>query len=84
MHDGPSFFGYFAGTKWGSPSEPHLRRLMRHVTQNRDEARAKGQAARQYLLKVWAQAAAQPLDPAVLGVGLWAKPRCAVHDVMTW
>lgn len=37
---------WFRGLHWAQPSVPHLRKLMRHVYENREEAAAKGAAAR--------------------------------------
>jgi GT2 family glycosyltransferase/glycosyltransferase involved in cell wall biosynthesis len=36
---------YYAGFRWAEPSYRHLRRLMRHVFENQEEARAKGAKA---------------------------------------
>lgn len=36
-----------AGHQWAAPSIPHLRRLMRHVFEHREEARVRGAAARE-------------------------------------
>jgi GT2 family glycosyltransferase len=36
---------YYAGFRWAEPSYQHLRRLMRHVFENQQEARAKGEKA---------------------------------------
>jgi glycosyltransferase involved in cell wall biosynthesis len=36
----------YRGHRWANPSEGHLRQLMRHVEQHRDEARAVGRRAR--------------------------------------
>jgi len=41
---------WFDGQQWARPSVPHLRRLMRRVFTHRDEAAAKGLAARAHLL----------------------------------
>lgn len=38
--------GPFQGQLWAEPSGSHLRALMRHVVENREEAREKGQVAR--------------------------------------
>jgi glycosyltransferase involved in cell wall biosynthesis len=40
----------YVGQKFAEPSEEHLRRLMRHVYEHRDEAKAKGKKARQDLV----------------------------------
>lgn len=41
----------YTGFNWALPDEEHLRRLMRHVFQNRDEARLKGQKASRHILE---------------------------------
>eukprot|EP00798_Chlamydomonas_sp_ICE-L_P005101 gene5101-34901_t len=38
--DGPSFFQFFAGGSWADPSLKELRKIMRHVFTNREEAKA--------------------------------------------
>ncbi|MEW6158990.1 MAG: glycosyltransferase [Verrucomicrobiota bacterium] len=43
--------GHYRGFKWAEPSIGHLRQLMRQVRTHPEEARAKGQAARQHVLK---------------------------------
>jgi glycosyltransferase involved in cell wall biosynthesis/Tfp pilus assembly protein PilF len=40
---------HYKGHRWANPSEPHLRTLLRHVFTHRDEARAKGRAARVHM-----------------------------------
>jgi GT2 family glycosyltransferase/glycosyltransferase involved in cell wall biosynthesis len=47
---------YYKGARWAQPSYEHLRALMRHVYDNREEARIKGQRASQEVLKNWAWA----------------------------
>lgn len=49
--DGPGFFKAFEGQRWAQPSEAHLTALLRHVAENRDEARARGEAARRMVLE---------------------------------
>ena len=44
----PNYHGYM---NWAEPSIGHLRKLMRHVYQNREEAKAKGTVARQYIVE---------------------------------
>jgi glycosyltransferase involved in cell wall biosynthesis len=44
---------YYQGFKWAQPSEFHLRRLMRHVYENQEEARAKGKRASEHILREW-------------------------------
>ncbi|MHC4944357.1 MAG: glycosyltransferase family 4 protein [Planctomycetota bacterium] len=41
---------FYAGHRWANPSKEHTRRLMRHVFENRAEARTKGREARQHIL----------------------------------
>eukprot|EP01027_Heterolobosea_sp_BB2_P007105 GEZU01010611.1.p1 GENE.GEZU01010611.1~~GEZU01010611.1.p1 ORF type:complete len:753 (+),score=147.23 GEZU01010611.1:110-2368(+) len=41
----------YKGHMWAQASVPHLRKIMRHVFNNRDEARVKGKKARQHLIK---------------------------------
>lgn len=44
---------YYEGFRWADPSLVHLRRLMRHVFTNQEEARAKGARASQYVRENW-------------------------------
>jgi GT2 family glycosyltransferase/glycosyltransferase involved in cell wall biosynthesis len=44
---------YYKGFNWAKPSYEHLRYLMRHVYENRDEARMVGQKASQEILSKW-------------------------------
>ncbi|HEY6801964.1 MAG TPA: glycosyltransferase [Pyrinomonadaceae bacterium] len=44
---------YYKGFNWAEPSYEHLRSLMRHVYENRDEARMVGQRASQEILSKW-------------------------------
>lgn len=44
---------YYRGARWAEPSYEHLRALMRHVYENRDEARAKGQRASREVSSRW-------------------------------
>ena len=39
------------GHRWAEPSLPHLRQLMRHVFERRGEARARGAAARELMVR---------------------------------
>ena len=51
---------YYAGFSWADPDPEHLRYLLRHVYENRDEARARGQAAARQMAAHWTwEAAAQ-------------------------
>jgi len=40
----------YRGHRWAEPSVKHTRRLMRHVFENREEARQKGRIARQHIV----------------------------------
>lgn len=40
---------WFKGAKWADCSVPHLRKIMRHVYENRAEVAAKGRAARRLM-----------------------------------
>ncbi|KAG2452970.1 hypothetical protein HYH02_002307 [Chlamydomonas schloesseri] len=42
---------WFRGLKWAQPSVKHTRQLMRHVFSHREEARAKGAAARRRMVE---------------------------------
>lgn len=44
-----NFFGIFTGTKWAQPKVDELVRLLRHVYLLREEAAAKGAAARAHM-----------------------------------
>lgn len=44
---------YYAGFRWAQPSHHHLRRLMRYVFENPNEARAKGAAASREVRTNW-------------------------------
>lgn len=44
---------YYEGFSWAEPSYEHLRKLMRHVYENREEAREKGARASAEVLKRW-------------------------------
>jgi hypothetical protein len=44
---------YYAGFRWAEPSYQHLRRLMRHVFENQNEARAKGEKASHDVRSRW-------------------------------
>jgi glycosyltransferase involved in cell wall biosynthesis len=49
----PGVGGAFQGHKWAQPSLTHLRRVMRHVSENRAEALEKGRVARSDMLKYY-------------------------------
>jgi glycosyltransferase involved in cell wall biosynthesis len=44
---------YYRGARWAEPSYEHLRALLRHVYENREEARAKGRRASREVLGRW-------------------------------
>lgn len=44
---------YYKGFNWAEPSYEHLRSLLRHVYENRDEARMKGVRASEEVLNKW-------------------------------
>src|SRR5262249_50639170 len=44
---------YYAGFSWADPDPEHLRHLLRHVFENRDEAHAKGAAAAREIAEKW-------------------------------
>jgi GT2 family glycosyltransferase/glycosyltransferase involved in cell wall biosynthesis len=44
---------YYSGFQWADPDPDHLRFLLRHVYENRDEARARGQAAAREMAARW-------------------------------
>ena len=46
-------FWPFKGTKWAQPSITHTRLLMRHVFENREEAKSMGRAARREVEEVY-------------------------------
>ncbi|HEV3075376.1 MAG TPA: glycosyltransferase [Thermoanaerobaculia bacterium] len=51
---------YYDGFRWADPDPEHLRHLLRHVYEHRDEARARGQAAAREMAARWTwDAAAQ-------------------------
>lgn len=50
VQDGAEGAWWFKGLKWAQPSVQHLRQLMRHVYEHREEARAKGARARQKMI----------------------------------
>jgi glycosyltransferase involved in cell wall biosynthesis len=53
---------YYAGFSWADPDPEHLRFLLRHVYEHRDEARARGQAAARQMAAHWTwEAAAQKI-----------------------
>ena len=44
---------YYRGFSWADPDPEHLRQLMRHVFEHREEARAKGLAAAREMAESW-------------------------------
>ena len=57
---------HYRGHRWADPSEQSLRRAMRAVRQNPDAARAKGQRARQDMLRSYSRGAVADLVAARL------------------
>jgi glycosyltransferase involved in cell wall biosynthesis len=55
--------------QWANPDEKHLRHLMRHVYENREEAKEKGKYASEYILGnfTWGHAAKKALKLLSLG-----------------
>jgi GT2 family glycosyltransferase len=49
---------YYHGFRWAEPDVEHLRQLLRQVYENRDEARARGQAAAREMAAHWSWDAA--------------------------
>jgi len=61
---------YYRGARWAEPSYEHLRALMRHVYENRDEARAKGRRASQEVLSRWTwEASASKISARLAAAG---------------
>lgn len=60
---------YYRGARWAEPSYEHLRGLMRHVYENRDEARAKGLRASQEVLSRWTWEGSASRISALLAAG---------------
>ena len=54
----------YSGYQWADPDEGHLRDLMRHVYEHRDEARAKGRKASEFVMSTltWRHAAERVRD----------------------
>jgi len=46
----------YAGQRWAEPSLRHTQELLRRVYENRDEARLRGKAAREDVLRSWTTA----------------------------
>lgn len=51
IQGGSDIVWWFRGQKWAQPSVKHLRQLMRRVYENREEAAAKGAAARALMVE---------------------------------
>ena len=74
--DSPNFSEFFVGTRWAQPSLKHLKQLMRYVFENREEARAKGAAARLYLEENFSpEAVARGLKKLILAAEGRAKDK---------
>lgn len=57
---------WFRGLRWAQPSVQHLRQLMRHVVENRAEARRRGAAARRRMVELYSPEATGRLVAAEL------------------
>lgn len=44
---------YYEGLRWADPDEEHLRHLLRHVSEQREEARTRGRTAAQEIAARW-------------------------------
>jgi glycosyltransferase involved in cell wall biosynthesis len=62
---------YYKGFRWAQPSYDHLRRLLRHVAEHPDEARAKGRRASEQARQRWTWAATAARIRAGLEDGRW-------------
>jgi GT2 family glycosyltransferase len=61
---------YYDGFRWADPDPEHLRFLLRHVYEHRDEARSLGQAAARELAERWTwEAAAQRIVDRLSAIG---------------
>jgi GT2 family glycosyltransferase len=61
---------YYTGFRWADPDPEHLRALLRHVYENRDEARQRGQAAADEMAARWSwQAAAEKVVERLAAIG---------------
>src|SRR5262249_49371442 len=70
---------YYSGFRWAEPSYFHLRRLMRHVYENRNEARARGERAAREVRANWTWEHAAGKIIARLD-GIRAGARAAARD----
>lgn len=71
--DEPAFYPPACG-QWAQPDLAHLRALMRHVFENRDEARAKGLRAADAVQRRWTWAHAAEKAHALLKERLGSRP----------
>jgi GT2 family glycosyltransferase len=61
---------YYKGFFWADPDPDHLRFLLRHIYEHRDEARSRGQAAAREMAARWTwQAAAQKIVERLSAIG---------------
>jgi GT2 family glycosyltransferase/glycosyltransferase involved in cell wall biosynthesis len=61
---------YYDGFRWADPDSEHLRFLLRHVYENRDEAQVRGQAAAREMATRWTwEAAAQRIVDRLSAMG---------------
>ncbi len=62
---------YYDGFRWADPDPEHLRHLLRHVYERRDESRARGQAAAREMAARWTwEAAAQRIVDRLAALGV--------------
>ena len=55
---------YYEGFSWADPDPEHLRHLLRHVYENREEARRRGAAAAREMAEKWTWDHSARQDPA--------------------
>jgi glycosyltransferase involved in cell wall biosynthesis len=61
---------YYDGFRWADPDPEHLRFLLRHLYEHRDEARARGQAAAREMAARWTwEAAAERIIARLSAMG---------------